>query len=817
MDLRQRLGTLLIVMMCLFGTLFARVAWLQTVERQTLENASEQNTKEVRVVPTARGRILDRNGNVLVDNKVVSVVMVKESLLPPRTAARAGVFERLQPILGIEATELKRRFESVDDLEGVEVARNVSESAVVYLNENRSLFPGVFTIQDSQRVYPQGKLAPHVIGYVGDIGDDLLPDRQPCNARYETGDKVGKAGVERSYECILRGMPGKVEYTVDRKNNITAERWIALPQPGVDVRLTIDPDVQREVERRLRQGLLTARQNKNRVFLPGVKASTIPFTFHKAPAGAAVVYDAETGAIVAMASYPDYDPSDFVGGISVKDFEAKYGGEGTNAPLTNRAISGQYAPGSTMKPFGAVAAFNDGLINERTTISDEGSFTIPNCPKNVKCRFQNAGGFANGPVDVERSLVVSSDVFYYLLGYRYATEPSWPRNGMQDTYKMFGFGGDTRVALPNEKAGRVPTPELYEEQAKATGSNLKWRTGDNLNMAIGQGEMLATPLQLAVGYGPLVNPGQLLVPRIAFDTPPPLEPTEVGPGQDAKQLAELADIPGGSVTSGRSGGSSSTSSPGAPPPGSTGSTSPPSPSSSSSSSETSTSVRSSPGVGVGPRAVPVDLRRSGSGGGRFGVEPPDSTVAEEEVGQPAEPSPDTPPEPDNDTEGDAGGSGSGTSDSGGDDNAAGDDPGDPEIRPLAPYERLAVSPVGVVLTPKLQRSVDLSEDVRIPVLNGLRGVVRSDQGTAYKPFEFFPLRSFPVGGKTGTAQVVRKHDTSLFVGFGGPNERFIVAVVLEEAGFGGSAAAPVARRIFEGLNGVDGGEVNYVIDGSRDR
>jgi penicillin-binding protein 2 len=737
MDVRQRLGTLMVVTACLFATLLVRVAWLQTVQRETLSQQAESNTKTRKYVPAPRGKILDRNNNVLVEDQVVSVVVLTKAKLPARKAARAALFTRLQDVVGVDSDELLRRFNAVDDLEGVEVARNITESAVLYLGEHSDEFPGVSTELDSQRVYPQGKLAPHVLGYVSDIGDDLKSP--PCNARYLTGDTIGKAGIERSYECVLRGMPGEIEYTVDRRNRIipSETRWISQPIPGADVRLTIDPDLQRMVEKRVKQGLFAARQQSGEIFA----GKTVPATRFVAPAGAGVVLDSQTGAILAMASYPDYDPSEFVAGISSKEYERRYGSDASNAPLTNRAISGQYAPGSTAKPFVGVSAFTNGLINSRTTIEDPGSFTLDNCDvkKRVKCTFYNAGKQPHGKVDLRRSLTVSSDVFYYKLGQRFWIEPNWPRNGIQDTYVDFGFGGETLVGLPNEKTGRVPTPESVKDDSAGA---IQWRTGDNLNTAIGQGGFLATPLQLASAYGALANDGKLYYPRIAFDTPPPPVP-------------------------GDSGVSSSSSVP------------------SSASSTTSSLVAATTSQPLTtPPTTLAEVRQALTGGGfnRFQVEPEASTV---------------------------------------DETAPVDSAANPSVAAttstIAPVDSLQTLPAGASLTARLRRTVDMSDDVRDPIIAGLRGVVNDGDGTANPAFRGFPVSDFPIAGKTGTAQVWRKHDTALFVAFGGPDNRYVVAVVLEQAGFGGQAAAPVARRIFEGIAGRDGGDVAYVTGGPQER
>ena len=761
MDTRQRLGTLMIVTFCLFATLLVRVTWLQTVDRKSFELQAESNTKSRRLVPAQRGRIVDRSGNVLVDNQIVNVVTITKSKLPSRAAPRAAIFNRLQNALGIDAAELTRRFNAVDNLEGVEIARNVTESAILYLGEHIDEFPGVSAVLDSQRVYPQGKLAPHVLGYVGDIGDDLVTP--PCNARYQTGDQIGKAGIERSYECVLRGMPGVVEYTVDRRNRIVPSetRWLAQPIAGADVTLTIDSEVQKMVEKRVKQGLFAAQQHSGEVFV----GKTVPPTPFPAPAGSAVVFDSVSGAVIAMASYPDYDPSEFVAGISAVDYERRYGDDAANAPLTNRAISGQYAPGSTAKPFVAISAFNNGLINARTTIEDTGSYTLDNCPKNVRCTFFNAGNAPHGKVDLQRSLTVSSDVFYYRLGQRFWSEGNWPRNGIQDTYIEFGFGGDTGIALPNEKSGYVPTPESLAAGAGKDNPGLKWRTGDNLNVAIGQGEMLSTPLQLAAAYGALANNGMLMYPRIAFDTPAPPIPTEVvEPGSSTTSPTAPSTV---SSTTPRSTLSSSIPSP----------------------------IPSGTAVVNSEQAIELVF---GGGIGRFSVDVNEPSTSASSTVKPAP------------------GAQSSVPDGVTTDTEVAPSTAEPTTLPI-PADSLTVLPKGLLLTARPRRSVDLSGDVRGPVMAGLRGVVTDGAGTANPAFRGFPVDEFPVAGKTGTAQVFRKHDTALFVGFGGPDNRFVVVVVLEESGFGGQAAAPVARSIFEGLDGRDDGVVTYVTSGSIER
>ncbi len=751
MDVRHRLSTLVVVCVCLFGTLFARMTYLQVVQGSALLQQAESNLTQRVIVPANRGRIFDRQGRILVDNQTVLKIIVVKAGLPARKVPRAAVFDRLSGVLGISAQELTKRFEAVDDLEGVEVASGVTESAVVYLAEHEEDFPGVESKLDSARVYPQGTMASHVLGYVSDIGDDL---KNPiCDARYQTGDQVGKAGVERAYECTLRGMPGLTEYVVDRRNKVVETRVLAAPIAGTDLHLTLDPDIQAFTENALDDGLRAARNQAGYVYLGGgqrkkeLKAGTKPF---KANAGVAIVIDTSNGAILSSVSRPDYPPAEFTRGIPAKEYTEKYGSETANAPLTNRAISGRYAPGSTFKLITAVSALTNGLITERSTYLDEGEFKIPDC-KNLKCTFSNSGGTSHGRVDLAQSLVVSSDVFYYWLGYRFWNEGSWPKAGIQETAREFGFGDDSGIALPYEKSSPVPDEagkKARHESDPDIWPDGDWRTGDNLNLAIGQGEMLTTPLQLALAYGAFGNGGILYVPRIAFDTPPNLKPTI-----DTELLAPI-------------------------------------PTSRSTNSTTLPVAITQPAAE--PETIPVSTLATsaapnrGANNGRYGLYLP----AQSDTTTPIDSS--VP---------------SGTD--------------VPSIQPLTVDENgfpVLQQSEGTVLTATVRRRVDLSADVRDPILAALRGVVSRDDGTARAAFDGFPFDGFPIAGKTGTAQVEGKQDFALFVAFGGPNYRYAVVVVLEQAGFGGQAAAPVARQIFNGLAGLGVGEVTYVQStGSQDR
>ncbi len=790
MDVRHRLSTVVVVSVCLFGTLFARLTYLQVVEGKSLEAQAEKNLIQTVIVPAPRGRIFDRDNQLLVDNRTVATVSLVKAQLP-KASQRPDLYARLSGVLGIPAEEIARRFDAIDNLEGVEIARGVTESALIYLAEHAEEFPGVKTALDAQRVYPRGTMSAHVLGYVSDIGDDLK--EPPCQARYQTGDKIGKAGVEREYECELRGLPGVSELTVDRKNNIQKVRVLSEPIPGIDIRLTIDPELQEISEKALDSGMRAARAQRGFIYRGNSKKEQAEGVKQfRANAAAVVVIDSTNGATLASVSRPLYDPSDFVRGLPQSEFDVKYGGERAGSPLTDRVIAGRYAPGSTFKLITAVSALNNGLITTKTTIEDNGQFDLPECrsqseskkTKGFRCTFYNAGRTPHGKVDLRRSLVVSSDVFYYRLGYKFWNGPRAFREGIQETAREFGFGGETGIALPNEKSS--PVPDVANKLARHESNpdvwpDGQWRTGDTINLSIGQGEMEATPLQIAMAYAAFANGGTLYVPRVAFDTPPPPVPdttpagatTTTKPGAP-QPLPTLSTVPGSTL-------------PGSTLPGSTlpGSTLP-----------GSTLI---PGL---PTSISEALAPLGFASGRFGPYLPDLITEWPSQGDDStETGVDTTLDPNLDSTENPG-EVPGETLPGGDSVPDGGLASDTTLPVLTPID-------GAELTPIPVRVVDLSSDVRDPVMSGFRGVVMDKEGTANPAFEGFDFTAFPIAGKTGTAQNLGKQDNALFVGMGGPNYRYIVVVVMEQSGYGGQAAAPVARQIFNALAGRQVDEVRY--------
>jgi penicillin-binding protein 2 len=491
-----------VIGLSLFAAMFTRLWYLQVMDSRELQALATQNQVREVFEEAPRGRILDRKGRPLVANKPSQTVTVSRA----EVQEDPDVLVRLAPLLGISQAELTER---IDDprytrFRPVPVAEDVREELVVYLKERSQDFRGVDVVTSYQRAYPSGTLAAHLLGYVGEINDRELAARKDKD--YRLGDEVGKSGVEHAYEADLRGRPGRTQLEVDARGRVIRTLGSTPPVPGNDVQLTVDIDVQRLAEESLDQGLLAARGRTPRGGGPPLAA----------PGGSAVVLDPRDGSVLAMASNPTYDPAAFVNGIRPELFQALQA-PGSRFPLNNRAIQGEYAPGSTFKLLTALAALQTGMINSATTVLDTGEYNLRSC-RGQTCTFRNAGSVSYGRVNLTQALTVSSDVFFYSLGADFWFRGGANAQAIQSTARQLGFGDRTGFALLGEQKGRIldagTRKKLNESNPKAF-PNGRWYAGDNVNLAIGQGETVVTPLQLANAYATFANGGTLYAPRAA--------------------------------------------------------------------------------------------------------------------------------------------------------------------------------------------------------------------------------------------------------------------------------------------------------------
>ncbi|MDP8975446.1 MAG: penicillin-binding protein 2 [Actinomycetota bacterium] len=499
---RLRMAIVGVIGFSLFAAMFTRLWYLQVMDSRDLQALATQNQVREVFEEAPRGRILDRRGRPIVTNKFSQAVTVKRL----EVKEEPEVLGRLAPLLGISQAELVKRIEDprYTPYRPVPVAEDVSEDLVVFLRERSQDFRGVDVVTSYERAYPNGPLGAHVLGYVGEINDRELAARK--DKGYRLGDEVGKTGVEQAYEESLRGRPGRIQLEVDARGRVIRTLSSTPPVPGNDVQLTLDVDIQRLAEESLEQGLSSARGRNPRGGGPPLAAT----------GGAAVVLDPRDGSVLAMASNPTFDPGAFVNGIRPELFQTLQAPP-SRFPLNNRAIQGEYAPGSTFKLLTALAALQTGMISSGTTVLDTGEYNLRSC-RGETCTFRNAGGTSYGRVNLTQALTVSSDVFFYSLG-----ADMWFRGGpnaqaIQNVARQLGFGDRTGFPLAGEQKGRVldagVRKKLNETNPKAF-PNGRWYAGDNVNLAIGQGETVVTPLQLANVYATFANGGTLFAPRVA--------------------------------------------------------------------------------------------------------------------------------------------------------------------------------------------------------------------------------------------------------------------------------------------------------------
>ena len=536
-----RLAIVGIVVISLFASLLARLWYLQIVNDS--EYAVRADDINLRVIHTegTRGRILDRNGKVLVDNRVSNVVSLDRAKMGDLDdVGRAAMFDELAAELTrfgfptkaptIEELYQDKRY---GPLELVPIATDVPPDLDLFLAEHSEEFAGVMVRRTSVRTYPYGRLAAHIVGYIGEINDreldkkrgqGLVPDdtgRSEASRERKTyvgGNEIGKSGIEATQEAALRGVPAEQVIQVDARGEYVTTVKEAEPRPGDDVWLTIDIDLQAMAEQLLAERLAGTRagtDNDGRAL--------------RAPQGSVVIIDPNNGEILAMASYPTFDPSQLVNGID-SVLWARLNDKAAGQPLFNWALQGTYAAASTFKLFTATAGLETGFLAPgNDSFVDRGAYKVPGC-KGGKCEFQNAGRVRHGTVNVARSLTVSSDVFYYWIADQlWQGRDRFGEQPIQDVAGRYGLGDRTGVDLPGEATGRLPTPGLLA-QLNAENPDAyprgKWFTGDNLNTAIGQGDVLVTPLQLADAYATFANGGTRYRPQIVLKVTRPIDTGE---------------------------------------------------------------------------------------------------------------------------------------------------------------------------------------------------------------------------------------------------------------------------------------------------
>lgn len=491
LNIKIRFRIILYLLAILAIVLMLRLYFLQIMSGGLYAEMASENISREKTVSAPRGNIYDRNGKLLVKSIPVKAVAVE----PLIVSENEDVMRILSECLNISYEEIKKKVEqsNLPYTDRLILKQDIDTAAMIYLKENSSKLPGVEVIDIYLREYNFNFLASHLLGYTGEIDEERLQSEEYID--YEGGDQIGLTGLEEAYEILLKGKKGKITYEVDplgRPVNILEE---TDPIIGNDLYLTIDIDLQRFAEEALYQSILELRQKK-------IKNTD---EYYKVPGGAVVVLDTRNGQVLAMASYPTYNPELFIGGISRAEY-AELEDPENHSPLINRAVM-SFPAGSVIKIVPAYAGLAEEIITERGTLYCAGTWTGLGVPKDCWA--------SHGSLDIRGAIKNSCDIYFYQVGYGLLLKNNNMDELLQKYLRIFGFGAATGIDLPGEDKGLVPDKEWKKDYFKDKPGYSVWFPGDTVNMVIGQGDLLVTPLQLAQAYSILANRGLKYEPYLA--------------------------------------------------------------------------------------------------------------------------------------------------------------------------------------------------------------------------------------------------------------------------------------------------------------
>jgi penicillin-binding protein 2 len=510
-----RVAILGAIALAVFAVLLLRLWSLQILSGSKYEAAARDNQVRVLPIEAPRGPILDRNGRTLVTIAGSTAVAVLPTDLPKQ--GRYAEMRRLSMVLNVPLHKLLARLEAgmKSPLTPVTMQVAVHEDQVDYLKEHATEFPGVKIVPTYVRKYNTEALLAHVLGYVREISPAQVAAYKKHYKSCQTaaakdanvpcpGDRVGQAGVEQSYDKYLRGRSGEELWRVNSLGvNVGSPKITQAPQAGSPIRLTIDISLQRAAERALQYGINLAHQDGKWL----------------ADGGAIVAMNPSNGEILAMASSPTYKPSIFAGRTNAKKIAPLMNpatAKADNYPGLDRVTEGLYPPGSTFKPVTALAAMQERLISPFQTIQCTPSFEVHGQV------FKNWDPYVDEPMTLPQAIGASCDTYFYNLGYAFYALPADRGHPLQGWASRFGFGGPTGIDIGPEQSGLLPTPEWRQATytAKTDPGHWEidrlWKPGDSIQLAIGQKDLLVTPLQMVRFYSLIANGGKLVTPHVLY-------------------------------------------------------------------------------------------------------------------------------------------------------------------------------------------------------------------------------------------------------------------------------------------------------------
>lgn len=475
---QKMLKVFFLVFFILILGLFGKVFQLQILEKEELLAKAGENKFIIFKIRAERGVIYDSNLNQLVSNLPIFDLICQKSELPQKAKEREKVLKEISQILKTNLEDLKMRISQAQESE-ILISQNLSHPELILLETKIKELPGFQVRQSSKRNYQEEAFS-HLLGYTGKISSAELK-KDPEN--YSIFDWVGRQGLEKSYEKILRKNPGKLKIERNALGQEISREIVKFPESGKNLVLWLDSDLQKKLSQAL----------KNSLEKLGLKK------------GAAVALDPQTGGVLALVSLPNFDNNLFGQGDQ-KALKNLF--KDPAKPLFNRAISGQYLMGSTIKPLIAIAALEEKIISPQKKINCQGKIVIPN-PWDPENPYLYHDWKTHGPTDIKKAIAESCNVYFYTIGGGYEEQEGLGPSKIKKYLQLFGWGEKTGIDLPGEAQGLIPDP-LWKEEIKGE----KWWDGDTYHLSIGQGDILATPLQIAVAFSAIANGGKLLQPQV---------------------------------------------------------------------------------------------------------------------------------------------------------------------------------------------------------------------------------------------------------------------------------------------------------------
>jgi penicillin-binding protein 2 len=492
-------GFFILLLVLLVGRLFV----LQILNYKSSVATVQANSLRVSTIPAPRGDIVDRHGHPMVANVTTTEIQLSRA----QAALDPAIKGALSSLTGASVAQINADLSNLqyNPYQPAPIMQDAPAGVVEFLKLHSKEFPGVSVLNVSTRSYPDGgAVGSQVLGYVGPItGAEIAAHPQQG---YQTDSQIGKSGIESYYEQYLRGHDGTRTFEVDAYGDILGAVKTTAPIAGDTVVLNIDQNLQKALDGYLARGILA-----NRVSIDP-RSGKHPPSIN----GAAVVLDPNTGAVLAMSSYPSYNLKSFVNGLSETTFKQLL----AVGAFNNYAIQGLYTPGSTFKLVSATTQLQTGILSPNAVVDDTGTFKVPGCLQGKHgCVFHDDETAGSGLINLPEALTRSSDYYFYNLGYLFwANRGRYGETPIQNVAAEYGLGQYTNIDLPDESQGRVDSPAVRKElhaEAPQAFPNVAWYTGDNIEMAFGQGTTAVTPIEMATAYATFANGGTRYTPEVA--------------------------------------------------------------------------------------------------------------------------------------------------------------------------------------------------------------------------------------------------------------------------------------------------------------